>query len=253
LRYARARRHRRCARRRAPAPGRRTLARQHLSQRIGPPGLARAVDVAGLRHRPGTGRGPAAVGVAGILRADAPGGRAARSHRQQRPATGAVRGTDPAAPHRTRACRSTAPVVALGAGRHGDRDRHAAGGAACATRRRGGGAAVLGPVHLARRADAVHLVLHRASLRLEQPQPVAVRPAVPAVAAGRLAGRTGARGGYLVRTLAVRDGRLYGLRAVPALVSRGAATHRAVKRDSDAVHLSPAFGTATALYSTPIL
>src|SRR5690606_37741293 len=50
-----------------------------------------------------------------------------------------------------------------------------------------GGGRVLAAVRPARRADAVPVVRHRAPVRLGQREPVAVRPVVPAVAAGRLA------------------------------------------------------------------
>ena len=61
LRHPRARCDRQGAGRRAEAPDRRALARQHLSQRIGAAGIAGVVDVAGFRCRPRACGRPAAV------------------------------------------------------------------------------------------------------------------------------------------------------------------------------------------------
>ena len=65
--------------------------------------------------------------------------------------------------------------------------RTAAARPAQAARAGRAGVAVVDAVRAARPADAVHLVRHRASRRLGQPEPAAVQSAVPAVAAGSVA------------------------------------------------------------------
>src|SRR3546814_8779465 len=78
--------------------------------------------------------------------------------------------------------------------------------------------------------DAVRVVFHRAPLRVGQPQPAAVQPAVPAAAARRMAHRPRARARAVVRALARRGRGLHGRRAVHAVAADAAAAQRAVDR-----------------------
>src|SRR5690606_11928499 len=88
-------------------------------------------------------------------------------------------------------------VVAVAAGRAGDRWRAPVAGPQAARAGRGVGR-VLAAVRPARRAHAVPVVRHRAPVCLGQREPAVVQPAVPAVAAGGVAAAARAPAGALV-------------------------------------------------------
>ena len=199
-----ARRAGRGAGRRAEAAADGSFARQHLPQRSGAPGIARAVDVAGFRRRPGAVRGHAHVALGRSLRADASGRQPAHSEEQRGPAAGAAGTAAAAASHRARARGIAATLVAVAADRSAERSGDRRVGTALAARHRCAGAAAVAAVRRVRRAAGVPVGIQRTPGRLGQPQSAAAQSAVPAAdsrradaAAPTHAGRGGSAGFWL--------------------------------------------------------